>query len=80
MRLHVDVCEPIELEAWECEIIESVYGAIEDCDFVVYWRKYSDDASVNGEWDGWPLLGHRHMVRVDDPNNWKHTWFLFLHS
>lgn len=61
--------------------LEELYGALDDVDFIVYWRKYSDEADAGFTWDGWPFtsLGRSAPVRVDDPENWKATWFIFTH-
>jgi hypothetical protein len=76
------VSTPDGLFPWERQVIESVLGAgaFDDVDFIVYWCKYRDDEFNGEQWDGWPFrrdVGT--MYRVDDPNDWKHTWFVFTH-
>lgn len=75
--MHLDIYTPRELPAHDRRIIEQKYGALDYCDFIVYFRKHTDYA---GEWDGAPIRGERRMVKVDEPDNWKNTWFLFFHS
>lgn len=82
MRLALVVMHDSDLELDERAMLERAYGgAIEDCDFVVYFRKHSDFAANNGaDWNGQPLAhGRNPPVKIDDPDDWKHTYFLFLH-
>ncbi len=71
---HVD-----DLAPEDRAIIEHEYGALDDVDFIYFWRKYADVAdagfALNVETDFWPLRNVR-VVRVDDPHNWKATWFV----
>lgn len=83
MRFNIDVIEPGDLFPHEERAIMDVLGtgALDDVDFIVYWRKYRDDEHNGMAWNGWPFrrdVGH--VYRVDDPSDWKHTYFLFTHA
>jgi hypothetical protein len=54
-------------------------GALDKIAFVVLWRKAIDDDAAH-EWDGEPLRGDLQVTRVDDPDNWKCTLFVFTHE
>lgn len=74
-------CHPSDLEPWERLRIEEIDGpgALADIAFVVFWRKYTDERG-DADWDGWPFVrggGFSPPRRVQDPDDWKATWFLF---
>lgn len=82
MYLNLVVVSPDDLPDHWKEVIEREHGpgSLDDVDFVVYWRKYKDDEENGMKWDGWPFRRDVGSIyRVDDPDNWKDTWFLFTH-
>lgn len=78
VTLHLmDPREAVELHG---ELLAREYGPLDDVDFVVIWPKFRDDEANGARWDGWPVRGDRGMHRVDDPDNWKTTLFVFTHA
>lgn len=78
--MNIDVETPFELEPRTFTLLQRVRGrSLADVDFVVYFRKHRDYVSLGGrDWDGEPIRTGRIMVKIDHPDDWKHTWFLFL--
>jgi len=79
-RHGLEIILPAELAGAENEYLARVlrdhYGALDGVSFVVFWRKAIDCHAADG-WDGEPLRGDCKVTRVDDPDNWKCTMFVF---
>ena len=82
MSLTLEIYQRHEMDDRDRALCEREHGPLEDFSFAVFFRKHVDYEGTDGHgWSGWPLdgLGLR-MVKVDDPDNWKVTWFLFFHA